>query len=72
MEFPSGFFYINGIFYDDDRHPYAKMYSEGIMKWAQRHPEIGEPFVLVLYVKLHGYNSSFVLLSCAVVHNVTL
>ncbi|XP_071546896.1 snRNA-activating protein complex subunit 3 isoform X1 [Panulirus ornatus] len=42
MEFPSGFFYINGVFYNDDRHPQAKIYSEGIVKWAQRHSEIGE------------------------------
>lgn len=41
-EFPSGFFYINGVFYDDIRDPNAKIYSEGIRKWAKKSPEIGE------------------------------
>nr|XP_045622629.1 snRNA-activating protein complex subunit 3-like isoform X1 [Procambarus clarkii]XP_045622630.1 snRNA-activating protein complex subunit 3-like isoform X1 [Procambarus clarkii] len=42
MEFPSGFFYINGVFYDDTRHPEAKIYSEGVRKWALKSPDIGK------------------------------
>ncbi|XP_045101769.1 snRNA-activating protein complex subunit 3-like [Portunus trituberculatus] len=40
-EFPSGFFYINGVFYSDMRNPKAKDYSEAIKLWAQKKTEIG-------------------------------
>ncbi|XP_042227817.1 uncharacterized protein LOC121870116 [Homarus americanus] len=40
--FPSCFFYINGVFYEDTRNPNAKQYSKGIIKWASKHPDIGE------------------------------
>ncbi|XP_042867145.1 snRNA-activating protein complex subunit 3-like [Penaeus japonicus] len=40
--FPSGFFYINGVFYEDLRHEGAKRYSENIINWAKKHPEIGQ------------------------------
>lgn len=40
-EFPSSFIYINGVFYNDMRHPSAKDYSEVIRKWAQKRSEIG-------------------------------
>lgn len=39
--FPSGFIYINGVFYTDMRHPDAKDYSEIIKKWAEKRNEIG-------------------------------
>ncbi|XP_047475530.1 snRNA-activating protein complex subunit 3-like [Penaeus chinensis] len=41
-KFPSGFFYINGVFYDDLRQEGSKRYSESIINWAKKHPEIGE------------------------------
>lgn len=41
-KFPSGFFYINGVFYDDLRREGSKRYSESIINWAKKHPEIGE------------------------------
>lgn len=34
-EFPSGFFYINGVIYDDTRDSKSKRYSEGIINWAK-------------------------------------
>ncbi|XP_068233606.1 uncharacterized protein Pbp49 [Palaemon carinicauda] len=40
--YPSGFFYINGVFYNDVRHPEAKLYSDNIIKWSKKHSEIGE------------------------------
>lgn len=40
--FPSGFFYINGVIYNDTRHPDAKLYSDNVIKWSKRHPEVGE------------------------------
>ncbi|XP_076066585.1 proximal sequence element A Pbp49 isoform X2 [Oratosquilla oratoria] len=40
--YPSGFFYINGIFYNDMRDPTAKDYSSVIRSWAQRHEQCGE------------------------------
>ncbi|KAK3870941.1 hypothetical protein Pcinc_023876 [Petrolisthes cinctipes] len=42
MEFPSGFFYINGVIYDDMRHPGSKRYSENIINWAKKNSEIGK------------------------------
>ncbi|KAK7078715.1 small nuclear RNA activating complex, polypeptide 3 [Halocaridina rubra] len=42
IQFPSGFFYINGVFYNDVRDLDAKLYSDNIIKWAKRHVEIGE------------------------------
>ncbi|KAK4295363.1 hypothetical protein Pmani_032070 [Petrolisthes manimaculis] len=42
MEFPSGFFYINGVIYDDMRHTDSKRYSENIIKWAKKNSEIGK------------------------------
>ncbi|KAG0710746.1 snRNA-activating protein complex subunit 3 [Chionoecetes opilio] len=39
--FPSGFMYINGVFYNDMRSPEAKDNSEGIKKWAEKRKEIG-------------------------------
>lgn len=44
-EFPSGFIYINGVFYSDMRNPNAKDYSEVIKKWAEKRKEIGTVFV---------------------------
>lgn len=40
-EFPSGFLYINGVFYSDMRNPNAKDYSETIKLWAEKRTEIG-------------------------------
>lgn len=40
--YPSGFFYINGVFYNDVRHPEAKLYSDNIIRWSKKHPEVGE------------------------------
>lgn len=45
VEFPSGFVYINGVFYEDLRNEDAKSYSEGIINWAKKHPEIGKTIV---------------------------
>ena len=39
--YPSGFFYINGVFYNDTRHPDAKLYSDNILKWKEKHSEVG-------------------------------
>lgn len=40
-EMPSGFFYINGVFYDDMRHVDSKSYSEHIVRWSRTRKEIG-------------------------------
>ena len=34
-DFPSGFFYISGTFYDDLRHPKAKLLSAPVVRWAK-------------------------------------
>ena len=41
--FPSGLFYINGVFYVDTRHASAKDYSGKMKQWASKIPEIGMP-----------------------------
>ncbi|CAL4097232.1 unnamed protein product, partial [Meganyctiphanes norvegica] len=41
VEMPSGFFYINGVFYDDMRHVDSKSYSEHIVRWVRTRKEIG-------------------------------
>lgn len=38
--YPSGFFYINGVFYNDTRHPLAKDNSAIITDWAAANPEL--------------------------------